>query len=165
MSNRLTRFMAVMATAAGLVLAQGPPSPGAGPRPGGPRGRGLEGTGPQEFQQRRLDFLATYLGLTDSQKDQAKSLFDAADQASRALRDPVRQAHQALDAAAKASKTDAEIDQLAAALGTLEGQLVAIRTKSSAKFYALLTPDQKEKFDKIPGAGGFGGPPMMLRQR
>jgi len=109
-----------------------------------------------------LDFLATFLGLTDSQKDQAKAIFDASMQASQPLRDQLRQAHQALRSASQSGKSDAEIDQLAATVGTLTGQTAAIEAKAQAKFYALLTPDQKDKLGKLPerGPGGPGfGPP------
>ena len=134
--------LAILTTMAmGLALAQGPGGPG-----GPPRG------------QRSLDFLATYLNLTDSQKDQTKAIFDAEQQAMQALRDPIRQAHDALDQASKDNKSDTEIDKLAAAVGNLAGQAAAIHAKSQAKFLALLTSDQKEKLSKLPGPGGFGGP-------
>ena len=148
MSNKWTRLMAVATVTAGLALAQGPGFPRGGDAPGSP----------QDAQQRRLNFLATFLGLTDSQKEQAKSTFDAADQASQPVRDQLTQAHQALRDAVKTNKTDTQIDQLAAALGVLEGQMAAIQTKAHAKFYALLTPEQRDKLDQVPGPGGPGGP-------
>jgi len=159
MSARWTRFIGIITVSAGLLVAQGP---------GGPRGRGPgqppQGApgdrSPEQFQQRRLDFLTTVLGLTDSQKDQAKAIFDAAAQASQPLRDQLRQAHQALASASQAGKSDAEIDQLAATVGTLTGQTAAIQAKAQAKFYGILTPDQKDKLSKLPqrGPGGPGGP-------
>jgi hypothetical protein len=50
---------------------------------------------------------------------------------------------------------------LAAASGTLDGQLTAINSKAEAAFYAILTADQQTKFVSIPrrGPGGPGGPP------
>ena len=53
-----------------------------------------------------------------------------------------------------------DLDRLSVAVGVIEGQLTAIRTKAFAKFYALLTAEQKTKYDSLgdrgPGRGGFG---------
>ena len=67
-----------------------------------------------------------------------------------------------LESAVKSSRTDADIDRLAAAVGTLEGLGLAIQSKSRAKVYALLTPDQKQKLAQLESMGqgrGFGGRP------
>ncbi|MBI3696942.1 MAG: Spy/CpxP family protein refolding chaperone [Acidobacteria bacterium] len=130
--------------ATGLALAQGPGGPG--------------GMNPQPRGQRSLDFLATYLNLTDSQKSQVQAIFDAEQQAAQALRTSIQQAQEALRQASQDNKSDAEIDKLAAALGTLLGQGAGIHAKAQAKFVALLTADQKDKLSKLPGPGGFGGP-------
>ena len=63
----------------------------------------------------------------------------------------------ALQAAVKATKSDAELDRLAAAVGLVEGQMAGIRAKVSAKFYALLTAEQKIKFDALHANRGTGG--------
>ena len=55
------------------------------------------------------------------------------------------------------------IDSLAASTGTVEGQLLAIQAKADAAFYALLTAEQKTKYDSMPqgrGPGGRGPGPM-----
>jgi Spy/CpxP family protein refolding chaperone len=109
----------------------------------------------------RLDFLAGYLGLSDSQKQQAQAIFDASEEAEQTARGELTSARQALRAGVKAGKTDAEFDQLGAAVGTAEGKLAAIQAKASAKFYALLTSEQKEKYDQLGERGrpgGFGRP-------
>lgn len=109
----------------------------------------------------RLDFLAGYLGLSESQKAQAKTIFDAAQQAATTAMGQMASAREALRDAVKAGKTDAEIDRLAAALGVIEGQLAAIHAKAQVKFYALLTAEQKAKYDQLGerrGPGGSGGP-------
>ena len=158
MKNTVVRFAAVAAVFAGLVLAQGPGFPGRGPGQ----------AGQQAPRQNFLDFLSTYLGLTDSQKQQATGIFDTARQAGQPLRDQLKQAHDALNTATKASKSDAEIDQLAAAVGNLIGQSTAIQAKASAKFNAILTADQRDKLDKLPGpmrgrmGGPMGGPPPAM---
>ncbi len=135
----LTLALLLSATAA---LAQGPRGNG----PGGPRGNGI-------------DFLATLLGLTDVQKTQATEIFQAAETASSSLRETHATQRTALNDAAKSNAADTVIDQLAATLGATSGQLAAIQTKAFAKFYALLTTDQRTKLDELHAKGrGMRGP-------
>ena len=158
MNRKWSHIAAIGTMAAGLVFAQGPP-------PGGPGRRGGN-FDPAQMEQRRLDFLAERLSLTDTQKQQAKAVFDTAQQANQALRDQIRQAHDALTTAAKAGRSDAEISVLGTNLGNLQGQAAANDAKALAKFYALLTPDQKTKYDSAPrGPMGFGGRPAMQRKQ
>ena len=121
-------------------------------RPGGPGGG----------ESRGLDYLAGYLGLTESQKTQAQTIFDAAATASETARGQLSGARDALRAAAKANQSDAELDRLGAAVGAVEGQLAAINAKAVAKFYALLTAEQKAKYDQV--GGGPRGPGRTRRQ-
>ena len=116
------------------LLAQGPRGGGRGP--GGPGGG-----------RNQVEFLSGYLGLTEAQTTAAKAIFDAANTASTTLRGTLQSAHDALEAGVKAGASDSQIDQLAAAVGAVQGQLEAIRAKSDVKFRALLTADQKTKFD------------------
>jgi Spy/CpxP family protein refolding chaperone len=66
-------------------------------------------------------------------------------------------ARDALKAAIKANSSDSELDRLSAAAGVIEGQLTGIQAKASAKFYALLTADQKTKYDALGNRGGGPG--------
>lgn len=114
---------------------------------------------------RRLNFLAGYLSLTDAQKTQAQSIFTAADTAQQTASGALTAARTALHATIKANATDAEIDRLAAAVGVIEGQIAAIQTKAETKFYAILTPDQKTKYDALGSrGGGIGGPGRFRRE-
>lgn len=106
-------------------------------------------------QASRLDYLSGFLSLTDAQKTQAQAIFDAAQTAAETARGQMDSARAALNTAIKANASDAELDRLAAAIGVIEGQLVAIRSKAEAKFYALLTVEQKTKYDTR-GSGGRG---------
>ena len=108
------------------------------------------------FGGSRLDYLAGYLSLTDAQKTQAKAIFDAAATAAETARGTLDSAHTALQTAVKANASDAEIDRLAAAVGVIQGQITGIQAKANAKFYALLTAEQKAKYDARP-MGGMGG--------
>ncbi|MDX1980748.1 MAG: Spy/CpxP family protein refolding chaperone [Bryobacteraceae bacterium] len=118
----------------------------------------------------RLDFLAGYLSLTEAQKTQAQAIFDAASAASETARGTAQSAHEALQTAIKANASDTELDRLAAAAGAAHGQMTAIQAKAQAKFYALLTAEQKAKYDamreRTPGdrtGNGFGAGRSRLR--
>jgi Spy/CpxP family protein refolding chaperone len=106
---------------------------------------------------RRMDYLAGYLSLTDAQKTAAQAIFDAADTAATTAQGQMAAAQTALKTAIKTTAADAELDRLSAAIGTIQGQVTAIRAKAEAKFYALLTAEQKAKYDQM-GASAGGGP-------
>lgn len=113
---------------------------------------------PASGANRRLEFLAGYLSLTDAQKTQAQAIFDAAESAATTAAGAMTSAQTALRTAIKANAADAELDRLAAAIGVVQGQVAAIHAKAEAKFYALLTADQKTKYDALgQGSGGPGG--------
>ena len=134
MLNRkwLIRTGAVVLVTASVLSAQGPAA----------------GSGPARREKAR-QFLSTYLELTDSQKAQAKGISDAARAQAEPIAAQLKQGRTALRDAVKAGKPDAELDALGAQQGALMGQLAAIRAKSFAKMYLLLTPEQKDKLDKL----------------
>jgi Spy/CpxP family protein refolding chaperone len=125
------RFAAVAALAAGMVFAQAPSTPQ-------PRPRAV-------VRQR----IAQALNLTDAQKQQAQALIRQTRQTVQPLRQQSKQNRQALMAAIKAGKGDVEIHQLALTQGNLAGQLVAARAEALAKFYNMLTPEQRAKADPM----------------
>ena len=96
-------------------------------------------------KQRRLDFLASRLSLTDAQKASAQSIFDQSREAAKPFREQLRQSHQALAAAIRAGKSDAELTQLSEQQSTFVAQLTAIRAKAFSRLYAQLTDVQKQK--------------------
>jgi Spy/CpxP family protein refolding chaperone len=119
--------------------------------------------GPGGGRGNRVDFMAGYLNLTEDQKTAAKAIFAAADSAAETVSGQLTSAHDALRAAIKAGKTDAELDTLSAGIGTLQGQLTAIHAKAQAKFYALLTAEQKAKYDEMGGGRGMSPHGMQSR--
>jgi len=133
--------------AALAVAALAMPMLAQGPRPMGGFGGG---------EGRRLEFLSGYLTLSETQKTQAEAIFDAASTAGQTLRGQAQSAREVLQTAVKAGGADTQIDQLAAALGTVEGQMAAVHAKAESKFYALLSTEQKAKYDSM--RRGPGGP-------
>ena len=162
-----TMIVALMAlTAATGMFAQGP-------GPGGPGGRGHGGGGDRtpptaaEMVDRRVQMLTALLTLDANQQAQAKTIFTDENTASTALRTKMETAQDALQAAIKGGASDSQIDQLAASIGTLNGQGLAIHAKAQTKFRLILNATQKEKLDSSRGggAGGWGGGPGRMHDR
>jgi Spy/CpxP family protein refolding chaperone len=144
MKRRLLVTFAITAIAA---FAQGR---GPGPMQGG-------ASTPEGRIEMRVNFLANALSLTEDQKARATTIFTQAYTASATVRTSMETARQSLEDAVKKNATSA-IESAAATLGTLNGQWIAIDSKADAAFYALLTADQKAKFDSLPRRGGpMGG--------
>jgi Spy/CpxP family protein refolding chaperone len=142
-------FAAAAVLAAGVSAQSNSVSPG--PAPGSP-------PDPQTMIQMRVNQLATLLSLTDAQKSQALTIYTNAYTAGQTLMTTLRTAQQSLLAAVKSNNV-ASIDQLAATIGSLDGQRLAIDSKADAAFYALLTADQQARYDALPhGPGGPRGP-------
>jgi Spy/CpxP family protein refolding chaperone len=116
------------------------PAPGATPQPGQKSGRMLRGAVRRQFIQQ--------LNLTDAQKQQAKAIFQQSRQSAQPIAQQLKQNRESLAAAVKADDT-AQIQALANSQGTLRGQMVAIRAGAMAKFYSILTPDQRTKADQM----------------
>jgi Spy/CpxP family protein refolding chaperone len=114
---------------------------------------------PQTMVKMRVERLAAELGLTDAQKTSVTTIYTNANTASQAIQTNLRSNRQSLSDAIKRNDT-AAIDQLSTTSGTLSGQLTAIDSKAEAAIYALLTADQKTRYDARPrrGPGGPGGP-------
>ena len=70
--------------------------------------------------------------------------------AAQPVRQQLQQGRQSLATAVKNNDT-VQIQSLAAAQGALQGQALAIQSAAKAKFYAILTPDQKTKLDQMQG--------------
>jgi Spy/CpxP family protein refolding chaperone len=136
---------AIAICAAGIIVAQNP--------------TGDSQAGAVQAQQGRqcmmmgghldLDHIAQALNLTDSQKEQARTIFQNVKQSAQPIREELKQNREKLMAAAKASNSEADIQRLATEQGRLLGKLIAIRTVGSAKFYQVLTPEQRVKADQM----------------
>ena len=90
----------------------------------------------------------TVLGMTASQKDQAKTAFDQTQQQAEPVRQQLDNTRDALRSAIR-SDNDAQIQRLATVEGQEIGQLAAIRSTAVAKVYKTLNTDQKQKADAL----------------
>jgi len=104
----------------------------------------------------RAAALAEYLQLTPDQITAAKQLHGDEAAADKAVFQNARDLHKQLRDAINAASPDAEaIGKLTLALHSAREQVRTSREATKAKFAALLTPEQKTKFDAMHAAGGF----------
>ena len=140
MKRTFVKLATVAALATGMVFAQASPSTSPSPK---------AQTGNHQGVRRHRARMAQALNLTDAQKAQAKAIFQQAREASKPIRAQLKENRQALMQAAKAGKSEADLQRLATVQGKLRGQMVAIRTEAFAKFYSTLTPEQRTKTDQM----------------
>jgi Spy/CpxP family protein refolding chaperone len=94
----------------------------------------------------RQKLLAGYLGLTDAQQAQMKTIRDSARLAAEPVRAQLKQTRADLRAAVQAGKP---VDQIAASQGALMGKLTAIRANARMQIRAVLTPAQVQKLQDL----------------
>jgi Spy/CpxP family protein refolding chaperone len=141
-TQRLARWTMLATLALGQMAAQ-------------PRG------GFRTWARETVERMAARCSLTESQKQQALVIYMDVEHDSQPLERKIAEQRNALREAVKDNAPEWQIDQLAGALGSLTGQLAAIETKADSKFYALLNPEQRQKWNQpFPGPGrGPGGRP------
>ncbi len=125
MKRILTGIAAIGVLAAGFAIAQTNGAPQAGAKVRGVRARMIK-----------------ELNLSATQKQQAKSIFQSARQTAQPLAQQLKQDRAALTAAIQAGDS-AKIQQVSTEVGSLRGNVLAVRSQAMAKFYAVLTPEQK----------------------
>jgi Spy/CpxP family protein refolding chaperone len=138
MRQRVVHFAAVTAFAAGMALAQ---TPATGTPPAAEKGPFRHPV----FGHRQM---MQALNLTTAQQQQADTIFSDARQKAQPIRQEIRQNKEALYAAVKANDTS-EIERLSSQQGKLKGAALAIRSEAMAKFYVILTPEQRTKWEQI----------------
>lgn len=149
--KKMTMLAAVATLATGMMFAQGRGGHG------GPGPNNGTTTDPATLIANKVAFLKSLLTLSDAQAASATTIFTNELAAETTARASLDTAETSLQAAIKSNST-AQIDSLAAQIGTIQGQLTAIDAKADAAFYALLTADQKTKYDTLNQGHGGGGP-------
>ena len=112
---------------------------------------------PAVMAQHQVQRYTTLLTLTSAQVEQATTIFTAEATAHQNARTSERTAHQALEAAVKANDS-ATIQSTSASLGQMSGEMMAAHALARAQFYAILTADQKTKYDQLEQEHLMGGP-------
>lgn len=143
MKRTVTTILA-LTLASALMAAPGRPPAGAGPGggPGGPGGEKQRGGG----EMLPPGALAEFLGLTDTQQEQAKVIREEMRAAIEPLRDQARATHEQVDAALDAGNAQ-QAGELMLSARALRDQIEAARDAADARFAALLTSEQTEKWE------------------
>jgi Spy/CpxP family protein refolding chaperone len=139
MTRRLLNIVAAITLVTGLACAQGP---------GHAQNSEAQALSPAARLARRLVMLTKVLDLTEVQVASAKEIFADALAQDKTARAPLEGLHEQLKTAVRSNGT-AAIDTIAASIGTVHGQVVAINAKARAKFILLLTPEQLAKLEAL----------------
>ncbi len=144
MRNKFLMFLATGALGAGMALAQ---APAANSAPSG-QSATTQHHAHRSFLDRHVAWLSRRLNLSDAQRAEAKTIFTEARDTAKPVRRQLRENRMALRAAVKADHAG-QIQQLATARGNLMGKMMAIQSEAGAKFYQVLTPEQRTKDDQL----------------
>ena len=150
MKTQVGKLLMISTVSAFLLAAQGP---GRFDHPGGPPGGGAQNTA--DGIARRVEFLTALLTLTTAQAQQVTTIFTNAAAAVTPIQTNLDTARTSLKAAVQANNT-AQIDQLSTQIGAFSGQITAAQSKAEAAFYALLTAEQRTRYDAVRNRGGRG---------
>ncbi|MCS7315823.1 MAG: Spy/CpxP family protein refolding chaperone [Bryobacterales bacterium] len=124
------------------------------------RGRGAGAGAPataEERLQRRLEFLATYLNLSEGQKAQFKTAWEALATRLRTLAQKELELRTKLQEAVRANEGAQAIQAIASELGKLHAERIAAQAQTMASLRGLLTQEQRDKLDKVcPRGCGLG---------
>ena len=132
---------------AGAMVAQTAQSPTAqqqqAPAPAHTRVRARA----ENRQDQMLQRLTARLNLTSDQQNQVRAILKDSREHSKAWVSSFRAERMALDQAVKSDSTR-RIDEIMNANVSMNSEVAANHLKTAAKIYAILTPDQKAKFDR-----------------
>ncbi len=149
-------FASLVLVAATLTFAPvfGQPGPGFHGRvgPGGPGGG--------DFGHHFLGRLGEKLGLTDAQREQAKTILEAERTANEPIFEELRSNQDALQEASKFGafeQNEAEITALAQRQGELHAELIVARERVKSQLYQILTPEQQQQLQDLAETAD-GGP-------
>lgn len=146
MKRRLFTVLAMGALLAAPAVAQ--------------RGRGWRaGTPPtpEERLARRLDFLATYLNLSEGQKAQFKTALEALQAKQQATWQKMIELRTKLQEAVRSNAGAQAIQAITAEISKLQAERMAAQAQTMAMLRNLLTQEQRDKLDKLcPGSCGLG---------
>ena len=139
------RFRYVMATALAAVLAGGALMYAQGPGPGGPRGRGPGGVGPERME---AGVMLRGLDLSEAQQQQIRQLREQHREQTRPIVERLREARQAREAAMTATPfNEGQIRAAMQQLAVVESDLAVQQARLQADVRAILTPEQVQQLD------------------
>lgn len=147
----VAKLLLMVALCLAVVCAQGRRGGSGGGIGGGAFGGGGRGRGASPVMDERtvLNLVAALLNLSDMQRQQVQTIFDAADRTAAPIAAQMESSKDALFDAVKMGKSDDEIKTLAAQQESLRTQILTLQAQTFAKMWALLTNDQKAQVDSF----------------
>ena len=157
MKKLITQAAAIAVLSTGAILAQGPLDQGFGF--GGAPPTNANPPDVATVVAREVAFLTKLLTLTSGQQTQATTIITNELNAITPIQTTIGTAQTALTTAIKANDTKGIATQ-SAAIGTAQGQILALEANADAAFYALLTTAQQTTLNNVGDAFlglGLGG--------
>lgn len=115
----------------------------------GPGNDGRPGPDP-ERHARKLEMMSVVLDLSESQKAQIEEVFKAGFEAAEPYHEQMRQAREQIrDLVTSGSYDEAKVRELAQKVSSAEVELMVAKARTHSQVYALLTPEQRQKADKL----------------
>ena len=106
--------------------------------------------GPHSFGPEMVDHIALALNLTEAQKAQTKTLFEAGQAAVAPLQQKIGEVRKQLElATANGQFDEAQVRALATQQGQLTAEMIVEHERMKSKIYGLLTPEQRTKADAM----------------
>ena len=97
-----------------------------------------------------VSHLTRRLDLTDTQQQQVKSLMEAQKPVVQPLFQQLMAQHQQMVAATQNGQFDqAKVQAIASQQAQVIANLIVVKEQTHSRIYALLTPDQRTKFDQM----------------
>jgi hypothetical protein len=121
----------------------------------GGAGKGAAPTAQQRLE-RGLEFLATYLNLSEGQKAQFKSALEAQQARNQATLQKMIELRTKLQEAVRSNAGPQVIQPLAESLGKLHAERIAAQAQTMVTLRGLLTQEQRDKLDLCPRGCGLG---------
>ena len=123
----------------------------------GERGQGMTQEQHQERMESRLERMGVILDLTDQQKEKMKGLFEQQWQDRQSMRTEMQTSREDLRAAKQGKKfNETEFRAKAQKHADLKTEMMVQRAKTREQVFALLTPEQQQKAEKLREMGGEG---------
>lgn len=110
---------------------------------------------PAQIVSSKVTRLTAVLDLTSDQQTQATTIFTTEQTSLSGLSSSLKSARSTLETAVQSNDT-AGISTDSAQVGSIFGQEVLAQATADASFYAILTPDQQTKYQKMLSAGVAG---------
>lgn len=106
----------------------------------------------EERMEQRLEMMSTVLDLSENQQEQIATLLNQRWQNRQQHREQMQAARDAMrEARSTATFDEADFRAKAAKQAELKTDMMVERAKMKAEIYALLTPEQQEKAEKLGG--------------